>query len=71
MQVRYDVAGCIQVFDARLLMFINPQTADVVASCSQHKAHLGADGATEGRIEEVNLYALPIRGIHVHSICSR
>ena len=23
MQVRYDVSGCIQVFDARTLMFVN------------------------------------------------
>ena len=23
MQVRYDVSGCIQVFDARTLMFLN------------------------------------------------
>ena len=68
-QVRYDVAGRIQAFDARLLMFINLQAADVVSSGSQLEGHLGTNVATKRRIEDVDL-ASPLADIHPHGIFS-
>jgi hypothetical protein len=70
-QVRHDVAGRVQLFDACLLMIINPQASDVIASCSQLERHLRTNGATKRRIEDVNLQTSPITGIHAHGVFSR
>jgi hypothetical protein len=57
-------------FDACLLMLINFQASDVIASCSQLQGHLGTNGATERRIKHVNLDASVTVGIHAHGISS-